>query len=506
MANTAIKIPRAHLIMALCLPLAVLLGYFLAEPMESGSMAVIVFVMFVLAVPVLMKWHHPILVLSWNACVAPVVLPGQPQLWILAAAASVLFAVLNRAVAPDLRFIYIPSLVNPLLYLTAMVVLTACLTGGIGLRSFGSSQYGGRNYVYLFMAVAGYFAFTSQRIAPEKAGLYVAMFFLPGLTGLIPNIVYALGPAFYPLFYFFPVGNAIDQARSDYALNPGIFRLNGLPLAGTALFYWIMARYGIKGALDVSRPWRILCLVSALFCFAASGFRGIMIGFAVTFCVLFFLEGLHRTRFLPFLLGFMLFGGAILLPNTDKLPWVIQRTISFLPVKIDPFVKQSADSSTEWRLDIWKQVLPQVPKYLFMGKGYHLDPNELYMETTQSSGAITADAISITGDYHSGPLSLIIPLGIWGVIGFVWFLVAAGRYLYRNYHNGDPQLQRINTFLWGLFIVKLVIFVAIFGSFYSDFYTFTGLLGISVSLNGRPEPVAETETAEPEQPMLEAFS
>src|SRR2546425_636943 len=36
MANT-INIPRTHLIMGLCLPLAVLLGYFLAEPMESGG-------------------------------------------------------------------------------------------------------------------------------------------------------------------------------------------------------------------------------------------------------------------------------------------------------------------------------------------------------------------------------------------------------------------------------------------------------------------------------------
>jgi hypothetical protein len=506
MANTAIKIPRAHLIMALCLPLAVLLGYFLAEPMESGSMAVIVFVIFVLAVPLLMKWHHPILVLSWNAVINPVMLPGQPLIWVPVAAASLVFALLNRAVNPDSRFIYIPSLANPLLFLTAVVILTAWMTGGIGLRSFGSAHYGGRSYVYLFMAIVGYFAFTSQRIAPEKAGIYIAMFFLSSLTGLIPNIVYELGPTFYPLFYFFPVGTAVDQARADYALNQGIFRLNGLPFAGTALFYWILARYGIKGTLELSKPWRLLCLVTAIVCFAASGFRGYVVGFVMTFCALFFADGLHRTRLLPLLLGFSLAGAAILLPNTQKLPWVVQRTISFLPVKIDPLVKQSAESSTEWRLEIWKQVIPQIPKYLFLGKGFRMDPNELYLESTQSNLAITPDAVAITGDYHSGPLSLIIPLGIWGVIGFVWFLVAASRYLYRNYRHGDPQLQRINTFLWALFIVKVFIFCAIFGSFYSDLYTFTGLLGISVSLNGRPEPVAETETAEPEQPMLEAFS
>src|SRR6267378_2266445 len=169
MANT-INIPKTHLILALCLPLAVLLGYFLAEPMESGSMAVIVLVMFVLAVPLMMKWHHPILVLSWNAYITPVFLPGQAQIWIPVAAASLLFALLNRAVNPEARFIYVPSLANSLLFLAAVVLITAFATGSIGLRSFGSSRYGGRNYTFVLMAVAGFFALSSVRIPPEKAG------------------------------------------------------------------------------------------------------------------------------------------------------------------------------------------------------------------------------------------------------------------------------------------------------------------------------------------------
>ncbi len=62
MAN-AINIPKTHLIMGLSLPLAVLLGYFVAEPMELGSMAVVVFVLAVLSIPLLMKWYYPVLVL-----------------------------------------------------------------------------------------------------------------------------------------------------------------------------------------------------------------------------------------------------------------------------------------------------------------------------------------------------------------------------------------------------------------------------------------------------------
>lgn len=508
MANTTIKIPRAHLIMALCLPLAVLLGYFLAEPLESGSVAVIVLVMFVLAVPLLMKWHHPILVLSWNACIYPVTLPGQPQIWILAAAASLLFAALNRSVNPENRFLYVPSISNSLLFLTAVVLLTACINGGIGIRSLGGASYGGKNYVLVLMAVAGFFAFSSMRIPAERAGLYAGMFFLSGLTGIMPNLIYKLGPSFYSLFYLFPAGAALDQARAEFSLVPGIFRINGLASVGTALYCYILARYGIRGALDFSKPWRFLCLVIAVGCCATCGFRSCLLLFVVTFCAQFYFEGLHRTRLLPAVLAVCVVAGLIVLPRVDRLPWVVQRTISFLPVRVDPVVEQSAVETTEWRLNIWKQSLTLIPKYLFVGKGYSMDPNQLFLEAGPANHfvATSAEAISITSDYHNGPLSLVIPLGIWGMIGFVWFLIAAGGYLYHNYRHGPPQLQRLNTFFLAFFLTKILSFCVVFGSFHTDFCGFTGLVGLSLSLNGLPETAVESEATEPAQPALEAFS
>jgi O-antigen ligase len=225
------------------------------------------------------------------------------------------------------------------------------------------------------------------------------------------------------------------------------------------------------------------------------------------FCALFYFEGLHKTRMLPWCLGLTLLGAAILLPNANRLPWVVQRTISFLPAKVDPIARESAEGSTEWRLEIWKQALPQVPKYLLIGKGYSMDPNELYL-ADQSGRQLSGDheAILLNGDYHSGPLSVIIPLGIFGTIGFISFLIASGVFLYRNYRLGDTRLRRINTFFFAYFLSKVVFFFLMFGSLYSDLCSFTGLIGLSVSLNGRPEPVAEAELTEPQQSALEAFS
>src|SRR6266850_7597851 len=136
MANS-VKIPRSWMVMGLCLPLAVLLGYFLAEPLEASSLAVVVLVLSVLCVPLLMKWHHPLLVLSWNTFVVPMFLPGKMDLWIIMALTAFFFAVINRSVNPNRRFIQISSLNMAWAALAVVILGTAFLTGGVGLRVLG---------------------------------------------------------------------------------------------------------------------------------------------------------------------------------------------------------------------------------------------------------------------------------------------------------------------------------------------------------------------------------
>jgi hypothetical protein len=498
MANTTINIPKPHLIMGLCLPLAVLLGYFLAEPMESGSLAVVLIVVGVLCVPILMKWHHPLLVICWNAWIYPAFLPGRPALWILMALVGLLFAVLNRSVNPTRRFLHVPSVTKSLIFLGFVVAMTAIFTGGFGIRAMGSDRYGGKGYFYIFAAIIGYFAFTSRRIPPQRARIYVALFFLSGLTASLSTVIEKGGPAFHFLFSLVPRDGQFAQAADPGVINPGMGRIGGVALASTGLYACLLARYGVRGILEFSRPMRaILVAVSVAGCLFG-GYRSLLILFILTFGFCFWLEGLWRTRVLPILVGAALLGTVLLLPQVERLPFVVQRSLSFLPLKVDPAVRLSAESSTEWRLEMWRMVAPQIPRYWLKGKGYSLDPNELFL-TVQSTihGFESSSAgSSLAGDYHNGALSVLIPFGIWGVIGFGWFLYAAGRVLYYNCRFGNPALQSINTFLMAFFIAKLVLFLLVFGSFFSDLYFFTGLVGLSVSLNGEPGIQPETAPAE----------
>src|SRR5215469_9243900 len=108
MANS-FAITRAHLIWGVCLPVAVVIGYLLAEPLASGSVAVVVLVLSILSIPLLMRWHHPLLVLSLNAGIMPFFLPGRPDLWMVMAVISLFFSVVNRSVGQEVQFFKAPS-------------------------------------------------------------------------------------------------------------------------------------------------------------------------------------------------------------------------------------------------------------------------------------------------------------------------------------------------------------------------------------------------------------
>ena len=202
---------------------------------------------------------------------------------------------------------------------------------------------------------------------------------------------------------------------------------------------------------------------------------------------LFWIEGLFRSRYVVILIA-ALACLLLLLPFAKNLPRPIQRTVCVLPgVEVDPTIQREADGSSEWRIQMWKAVLPEVPKYLWLGKGLGINSVEYWSEVNmeQSHGAGgEATTFMMSGDYHNGPLSVIIPFGIWGVIGWLWFLAASIRLLYLNHRNGSPALKTINAFLLAHFLARTLLFFAVMGGFYGDLAFFSGLVGFSISLNG----------------------
>lgn len=496
MAST-FAVTRNHLIFGLCLPLAVLLGYVLAEPFESTSMTVVLMVVAVFAVPVLMRWHHPLLVVSWYM-VAQAPLPGRPFLWSAMACVAMLFAILNRAVNAEHRFLNERSLTWPLLAMAAVVILTAMVTGGIGLRVLGAgAAVGGRGYFYILAAILGFFALSSRPIPLERAKFYVGLFFLSGLTGLIGVIAARLGPSAAFVGVIFPLPGEPDDFDRAAPIDPSMIRLEAMVAVSVSLVCWLLTRYGAAGILALSRPWRLVAFLLSVLAGMYGGFRSSFLLIIGIFGILAGLEKLWRSRVIIGLGVAAVVGGALLAGFADRLPFAVQRTMSILPLDLDYEVRHSAEVSSAWRVEMWKAVLPQVPQYLFKGKGYNLSADDLFMaQVSKARGVGNAwDAYAFTGDYHNGPLSVIIPFGLYGAIAFFWMLIAGARFLYTVYRDGAEELRRINALLLALFLARILMFLFIFGSLYIELYQFTGILGLSVALNANRSLQTSNESA-----------
>lgn len=516
--NSNVAIPRVVIIYGLCVPLAMLMGYLLTTPMDLVSVLGITTVMGLLLVPIFLRFHHFLLVLMWNAVIHMFFLPGQPRAWMVLTIASLAFSVLDRVMNKQKRLQTVPWLTAPLVALFLVILITARLRDGIGLSSIGGGVFGGRKYVEAFLSILGYFALSWQRIPPKKAFVYTSLFYLSGITNVVSNFAYSY--QLYWLFWLFPVDNAVMQIQADYSARGEAFsRLSGLAFACVAPFCFLMARYGVKGLFDFSepmrifpvqlrlkwnqflhvfQPWRLLGLIAAVLLSMFGGFRSIPILFMMMFAFQFWVEKMYRTRLFFVLIGSVILMVTCAVPFTERLPLVVQRAIAYLPVRLNAKVKYDAWASTDWRLRMWQVVVDEVPKYLILGKGYGGNATDLYLvrESTRRGFISDFEGLYIAGDYHSGPLSVLVPLGIPGVLAFLWFLGAATYALYRNHRYGPPELQRINTFLLTFFVVQTFFYMFIYGAFTSGLGLFTGTLGLSISLNGGVASAASSKVKE----------
>jgi hypothetical protein len=470
------------------IPIAILVGYLLTNPMDYGTVGFLAFVLVILISPIFIKWHYPIMVFALACPAVCFFLPGRPPIAQVAVMISLGIAIIERALSSDRQFLSFPVVTWPLLFIAAMAYITAELTGGIGLHTMGGSVGGGKKYITLFTGVATYFALTSRSIPPEKRKLYLLLFMLPGLTGIVSDIFPFLPSPLNYINLLFPPSMGAMQLSEDAEASTTRFGAFSVAIGVVAVY--MLPRFGLRGIFDLSKPWRLAIFSASFVLTLLGGFRSNVAGFVLTLILMFFLEGLHRTRLLPALLMAGALGLTIIATCSDSLPYTFQRSLSFLPLKWKSEVLLDAQGSSEWRYRIWRATWPKVPEYLLLGKGYALNREDFDMMgggtfATAATASFDAsdEALAISSDFHSGPLSTLMAFGIWGGIGMAWLMVATTFVTYRNYRYGDEALQTFNTYMFVCSLGAIIAFLFIFGGFHADVGNFAKIAGFSIAMN-----------------------
>lgn len=475
------EIPRVVLAVGLVVPLALIVGLTLVNPVSLPAFAVVGGIALLLCLPLLLAHHHLLLLACWNSTLIVFFVPGQPHLATLLACGSLAIVVISRMVRKGEDAVRPLKLTLPLCLLAAVVVVTAVINGGIGGRVLGTERWGLRNYVFIFGGFVGFFAITAKSVPRERIWLAALLYVGGGVTAIISDMAYAAGPRFYFLFAFFHTEYAAHQAVSV----DSVVRLAGVGNAGMAATSLLFLKYGVRGLLEWRCPWRLAALVLFLGVSLLGGFRSTIVLFLMTFSVLFVLEGLHKTVLLPAVASVSVIALLLLASFVESLPLTVQRCFSFLPIRLHPQVEFDARHSLDWRLGMWKRAVEEIPQNFWWGKGFSFNATDYLMarEAVRRGEAESYEEFFISGDFHNGILTTLLPLGIFGLLTFAWFGGAALWVLIQNHRWGEDGLSRINRFLLASFLVRFVYFFTFYGSFVRDLAIFCGFVGMSLAIN-----------------------
>jgi hypothetical protein len=124
-----------------------------------------------------------------------------------------------------------------------------------------------------------------------------------------------------------------------------------------------------------------------------------------------------------------------------------------------------AKGSLDWRFEVWRYAVKQVPQYLLIGRGFVT--NVLAVAWLQRAFYDSPDFAYLMGNYHSGPLSMFLTFGLPGAVAFFGFWLGGFRKglaaLRRHRHLRDHSSYRLLQFSTMILGLQMLWFVLLNG-------------------------------------------
>ncbi len=351
------------------------------------------------------------------------------------------------------------------LSLSGVLLLTASIRG-FGLRMFGGEGWGGAVYVQLTIGVAMLLAArsVSMTLVQWRYALYGLCVF-----SVIPTAAYAINAASggsfsdsLSLFISFS-GGAQSYLRGIETGN----ELTRLQIANVSSMYVFLLALLLLGELRSRRFAAGLAILVALVLCGISGHRISLVYTLLLFFIYALLDA--RRPFIARLRNPMIWGTVVVVALlgllAPYLPSAFQRALTWIPfAHVSDITSADAEGTSLWRFELWRMLLREAPQYLWVGKGYVFSFSE-YASIFSTSTANQYESFIITHNYHNGLLSLLIDLGLPGlVIGLGYIAAVAVRETRRLYYVWpNTVLHNYHRIVLAAFLAQAIVFVGFAG-------------------------------------------
>jgi hypothetical protein len=360
----------------------------------------------------------------------------------------------------------------------------------VGVNIFGGGSVGGKPYALYIMNLVTAVLLAGLMVQPKELRYAVRLSILGGLVNLgasivgtmVPMVGFMLGTnAAAPEANYEEVGKAYDPGQASRIGFMGTFARNAS--------LWL-ASYVSPLRACIHPFWGIMLLVT-VGAAGMSGFRNSVAMVGLTYLVgIAYRGGLSALLISTFggLLGVIALSiGNMVVP----FPPNIQRALSFLPGTWEERYVRDASESSEWRFEIWREVLTS-DKYIhnkWFGDGLGFSSQELQtsLRMSQSNSNLRGisgfdehrESVLISGDYHSGPVQTIRIIGYVGLLLLLMVQIRLAVHAHRQIMRAkNTEWFSVALFIGIPLIWNPIFFVFVFGDFKSAAATL--LLGIGM--------------------------
>ncbi|MFT5123336.1 MAG: O-antigen ligase [Kiritimatiellia bacterium] len=384
-----------------------------------------------------------------------------------------------------------------------LILIFTMMVRGAGFKMLGDYKWGGTRYLSLFITMLFIYFSTTVKLNVKQWRIAVIGMMLAACLPMLAEMLFLLSKGHINQhYYFFQFAGSTGAQFGNFMGNEDQGRLQSAGAAGSTLFLIPFLLMKFKG---VNRIFYIILFAVSSILVGLSGHRaGFVMNllFLLVYTFVVFRKSLAKYIFVLGVTGFV--GLVTVIVIGDHLPFAFQRALSWVPfAEFDRAAELDAQGTTAWRIQVWKDALYEVPHYFWIGKGYTFDFHALDALRRSSGADYTRLWASMSVAYHSGPLSLLIGMGITGLlVGSLILVFAVDQHwkILRSKWN-NSTLQRMHMVLSVKFFTMVVAFYLIYGDVYLSFPGFFLYMSIleGLRLSDRALAPVTVEEPKPEQ-------
>ena len=348
-------------------------------------------------------------------------LPGDATLHLMTMLGFVVLIAVKVAIS-NMRALPVSRTRKACIALLCIIVLTASFRGW-GLKILDSAYWGGMQYVSLIAALLFYIFSGHVTISWRQMNRTLIAFFL---LALLPAIALLI-------VHYIPHG---DLIRKVIMIGGDELNTLGSQLESPDVTRWGYMQYpaiwmGVLAIVIYDRKLKVspvVIFISALsfLMLGLSGHRTVVVLLGVTMCVYVTIRR-HSVRLSQYLrlLSILILMIAVIYLFVEYLPLAFQRAFAWLPgIHVSYLAGLDANSTSEWRIELWKQLVQMIPDYLWMGRGMAFSVSDYNAASVLASDRNTMYSVFVAVHlYHNGPLWFLIDLGLAGFIAGAGFMV-----------------------------------------------------------------------------------